>query len=31
MGLIERSFKQIQPTEKGRQFLDDLLTLFVAE
>jgi oxygen-independent coproporphyrinogen-3 oxidase len=31
MGLIDRSFKQIQPTEKGRQFLDDLLTLFVEE
>jgi oxygen-independent coproporphyrinogen-3 oxidase len=28
-GLIERDLKQIRPTEKGRQFLDDLLTLFV--
>ncbi|MBL1276403.1 MAG: oxygen-independent coproporphyrinogen III oxidase-like protein [Ectothiorhodospiraceae bacterium] len=28
-GLIERSPQQIRPTEKGRRFLDDLLTLFV--
>jgi oxygen-independent coproporphyrinogen-3 oxidase len=28
-GLIERDLKQIRPTEKGRQFLDDVLTLFV--
>lgn len=28
-GLIERNLKQIRPTEKGRQFLDDVLTLFV--
>lgn len=28
-GLIERNIKQIRPTEKGRQFLDDLLQLFI--
>jgi len=28
-GLLERSAKHIQPSEKGRRFLDDLLTLFV--
>lgn len=28
-GLLERTLKHIQPTEKGRRFLDDLLTLFV--
>ncbi|MDT8384454.1 MAG: radical SAM family heme chaperone HemW [Gammaproteobacteria bacterium] len=28
-GLIERDLKQIRPTEKGRRFLDDVLTLFV--
>ncbi len=30
-GLLERTLKRIQPTEKGRRFLDDLLTLFVVE
>mgnify|MGYP000049867143 CR=1 FL=1 len=30
-GLLERSVKQIHPTEKGRRFLDDLLTLFVED
>ena len=28
-GLIERDIKTIRPTEKGRQFLNELLTLFV--
>ncbi len=28
-GLIQRSPQHIRPTEKGRRFLDDLLTLFV--
>lgn len=31
LGLIERNVKQICPTKKGRQFLDDLLTLFVSD
>ena len=30
-GLIERSLKLIRPTEKGRQFLDDLLTMFIED
>lgn len=30
-GLIERSVKQIRPTEKGRQFLDDLLILYAKD
>jgi len=30
-GLLERSVKQIHPTEKGRRFLDDLLTLCVED
>ncbi len=30
-GLLERTLKRIQPTEKGRRFLDDLLTLFVTD
>ena len=30
-GLIERNIKQIRPTAKGRRFLDDVLTLFVAD
>lgn len=30
-GLLERTLKRIQPTEKGHRFLDDLLTLFVAD
>jgi len=28
-GLLERTVKQIRPTEKGHRFLDDLLMLFV--
>ena len=28
-GLLERTLKQIRPTEKGYRFLDDLLALFV--
>jgi len=30
-GLLERTLKHIRPTDKGRRFLDDLLTLFVAD
>lgn len=30
-GLLERSAKRICPTEKGRQFLDDLVALFIAD
>lgn len=30
-GLLERTLKYIRPTEKGRRFLDDLLTLFVID
>ena len=30
-GLMERNINLIRPTEKGRQFLDDLLTMFVED
>jgi len=30
-GLLERTLKHIRPTEKGRRFLDDLLTLFIID
>jgi putative oxygen-independent coproporphyrinogen III oxidase len=30
-GLIERNIKRIRPTEKGQQFLDDLLTMFIED
>lgn len=30
-GLIERNIKLIRPTEKGRQFLDDLVTMFIED
>lgn len=31
LGLLERSTQHIQPTEKGRRFLDDVLALFVED